>query len=181
MNEGETTRVSKRKGSEEEDHSPSSSSSSITAKKKRQKQDNFTLESLKPFDFFITAPPIIYSHIYPLLSDWMEGVVNHDFTVKSNPFVINDLDKTSGLFFFFLFYHLVLYSHCIFIDVLDYYHQIQGLLHVINEPKKINENFEKFSIVDKILALSPSETWNGIFFFKMTINYYKIIIINNQL
>lgn len=158
-----TLKTNKRKGSDEDDsvsRSSSSSSSSLGAPKNKRQKDNFTLESLRPFDFLITAPPIVYVQIYPLLSDWMEGAVNGDFSLKSNPFVIPDIDKTSGFLYFYLFLFLFL-SLSFF---LEYYHQIQGLLHAVNEPKKINENFEKFSIVDKILCLSPSETWDGILF-----------------
>ena len=66
-------------------------------KNKRAKPDAFSLESLRPFDFLITSPPMTYAHVYPLLSDWMEGVANEDFSIKSNPFVVPEQYLNSGM------------------------------------------------------------------------------------
>jgi hypothetical protein len=82
----------KRKGSD-----AATSDAPKSNKNKRLKPDTFTLESLRPFDFFITSPPITYAHIYPMLSDWLEGIVNEDFTIKSNPFVVPEQDLNAGM------------------------------------------------------------------------------------
>ncbi len=52
-----------------------------------KKARSVSLSSLDPFCFFIQAPPIAYAQAYSPLSDYMEGLVNGDFTVSQKPFL----------------------------------------------------------------------------------------------
>jgi len=56
---------------------------------KRKKIRTISIDQLSPFSFLIEKPPIVYMQFYSALSTYLEGAINNDFEVATNPFVVD--------------------------------------------------------------------------------------------
>ena len=86
MQSDSVVRGKKRVYRETDEASEKDVSLSVTRRKKIR---TISIDQLSPFSFLIEKPPIVYMQFYSALSTYLEGAINNDFDVVTNPFVVN--------------------------------------------------------------------------------------------
>lgn len=122
---------------------PSDQVASTINKKVKPLEDNFDmlLEKLDPFSFFITADPSLFDTQYCALRIWLEDAINKTIDIESSPFCLKVEKLRSPLFG---------------VDK-DYWDRI---VEAVNDKKLLEENWRKFSIVNKAITLCDEDEWS---------------------